>query len=333
VSDRAFYGVNLGGWLLLEKWMTPSLFKGVDAIDEYTFMQTPGAQEKIERHRQTFMTEEDFQWLAEHGVTVVRIPVGYWLFESEAPYTPTLGYLDWAVAMAKKHTIKVLIDLHGAPGSQNGRDHSGKTGSAEWYRHREYRQQTIEILEKIARYYHDEPTVWGIELLNEPKFGIIQWTLRRFYKETYERVAQAGRKGLGIVFRDAFTPRLMTGVIWPRTTSPAMMDVHWYHFLDLFHKWRSPKSYASRIRGRKGLIDGVRQHQPVLIGEWSLVVSGEATHRRPEFDSDDFMKKHAALQLDAYAGAAGWFYWSYKTEGVGVWNFRSLVERGIISLQ
>ena len=27
-------GVNLGGWLVLEKWMTPSLFAGLQAEDE-----------------------------------------------------------------------------------------------------------------------------------------------------------------------------------------------------------------------------------------------------------------------------------------------------------
>jgi glucan 1,3-beta-glucosidase len=30
-------GVNLGGWLVLEKWMAPSLFAGLDATDETTW--------------------------------------------------------------------------------------------------------------------------------------------------------------------------------------------------------------------------------------------------------------------------------------------------------
>ena len=69
-------GVNLGGWLVLEKWMTPSLFAGTEAIDEYTFMQTPGAVEKIDQHRRSFITEADFKWLRKHGVNAIRIPVG-----------------------------------------------------------------------------------------------------------------------------------------------------------------------------------------------------------------------------------------------------------------
>ena len=58
-------GVNLGGWLVLERWMTPRLFAGTDAKDEYSFMQTPDAKEKINKHRDTFITEDDFRWLAE----------------------------------------------------------------------------------------------------------------------------------------------------------------------------------------------------------------------------------------------------------------------------
>ena len=30
-------GVNLGSWLVLEKWMVPSLFEGVEATDETTW--------------------------------------------------------------------------------------------------------------------------------------------------------------------------------------------------------------------------------------------------------------------------------------------------------
>ena len=29
-------GVNLGGWLVLEKWMVPDVYRGTDAPDEYS---------------------------------------------------------------------------------------------------------------------------------------------------------------------------------------------------------------------------------------------------------------------------------------------------------
>ena len=42
-------GVNLGGWLALEKWITPSLYAGVQAEDEYTLCQTLGKAKAAER--------------------------------------------------------------------------------------------------------------------------------------------------------------------------------------------------------------------------------------------------------------------------------------------
>lgn len=53
----------------------------------------------------------------------VRIPIGYWAFEvgSGEPYIQgQLPYLQKAVGWARNHGLKVIIDLHGAPGSQNG---------------------------------------------------------------------------------------------------------------------------------------------------------------------------------------------------------------------
>ena len=53
----------------------------------------------------------------------VRIPIGYWAFEvgSGEPYiTGQLPYLESAVQWAGNYGLKVIIDLHGAPGSQNG---------------------------------------------------------------------------------------------------------------------------------------------------------------------------------------------------------------------
>lgn len=55
----------------------------------------------------------------------VRIPIGYWAYEvaSGEPYIQgQREYLLKAVDWAGKHGLKVIIDLHGVPGSQNGYD-------------------------------------------------------------------------------------------------------------------------------------------------------------------------------------------------------------------
>jgi glucan 1,3-beta-glucosidase len=53
----------------------------------------------------------------------VRIPIGYWAFEvgpGEPYISGQLPYLQKAVTWAGSYGIKVIVDLHGAPGSQNG---------------------------------------------------------------------------------------------------------------------------------------------------------------------------------------------------------------------
>lgn len=326
-------GVNLGGWLLLEKWMTYSLFEGTSAVDEYTFMQTEGAADKIEHHRQTFITEEDFKWMAVHNVNAVRIPVGYWVFEGDGPYTATVKYLDWAVKTAKKYNLYVLIDLHGAKGSQNGRDHSGKIGRSDWFKYPEYREHAIKILEKLAIRYKGDQNVWGIELLNEPRLGIFHFKLRKFYQHAYDRIAKVARPGLKIIFHDAFTPRLMSGAIKQKAEHPVIMDIHWYQFTVLFSGLYNLREYFDKVKRRQGLLTRLQKAQPIIIGEWSLVLSAKALSGRTGKHEVIVSKEHADIQFLAYKYAHGWFYWSYKTEGRGNWNFRSLVEDGVITLE
>lgn len=324
------HGVNLGGWLLLEKWMTPSLFEGTDAEDEYSFMQTPGAVEKLRQHRQKFITEDDFKWLRGNGINAVRIPIGYWVFDNDEPYKKSIIYLDKAVRLAKKYDLEVLIDLHGAKGSQNGKDHSGHIGKSDWFRFKTNRQQTIDVLVRLAERYADQPHVWGIELLNEPKWGLFHFKLRRFYKKAYRAMIEVARPGLCIVFHDAFTPRFMSGVLRARVGYPVIMDVHWYQFSSVLRKVIPLSLYFKRVQRQVRAIDYLQHQQPVIIGEWSVTLSGDILAGRSKTEEDRMFKKHGELQVEAFKGSAGWFYWTYKTEGRGIWHFRSLVEDKII---
>ena len=326
-------GVNLGGWLVLERWITPSVFDGSEARDEYELASEPDGPLKISRHQSQFIGQEDFEWMRDNGINAVRIPIGYWIFDGDSPYASTLRHLDWAVKMAKLCDIQVLICLHGAPGSQNGRDHSGRIGKAEWYRRAAYREQTIDVLEQLARRYKTARHVWGIELLNEPLPGLFQLKLRRFYQTAYDRVARAGRPGLTIVFHDAFTPRLMRGAIRPFRNYPAVMDVHWYHFTLPLYQIVPIGWYFRMIDLHGRLLRRLKVRQPIIIGEWSMVLAGNVLRRYRQSRHEPLMSEHLKRQLVAYEAADGWFYWTYKTESPGIWNFRSLVEDDTVHLR
>ncbi len=91
--SQTLRGVNLGGWLVLEKWMTPSLFDGLAATDETTWCAELGndASGRLRAHWNTFVTRDDFAWLARVGIDVVRIPLGHWIFGPPYPYHAKYG--------------------------------------------------------------------------------------------------------------------------------------------------------------------------------------------------------------------------------------------------
>lgn len=314
--------------------MTPSLFDGTDARDEYEFMRSDGALAKLREHQKTFIQEEDFKWMSQNGVNAVRIPIGYWILDGDGPLKSSIGKLDWAVRMAKKYDIAVLICLHGAPGGQNGNDHSGRTGQMDWYDDESYRVQTVHILKQIAEHYKDDSAVWGIELLNEPAARFWQPKLRKFYRQAYRAICEVGRPGLAVVYSDAFTPRLLSAALSPYRNFPVYMDHHWYHFF--IPRWLQPKlsfGWYYRYLGLKKLtLERLSRAQPTIIGEWNGIIGGEKLNNFPETQHAAIVDEHISRQLSAYKNLAGWFYWSYKTDDRGVFHFRSMVEDGRIKL-
>jgi glucan 1,3-beta-glucosidase len=121
-------GVNLGNWLVLEKWMSPELFAGTDAEDEThlcTQLDEVAKRERLKAHRDSYITERDFLYLAKRGIELVRIPVPFFVFEDYGPFVGCISYLDKAFHWAERYQIKVLPELHTVPDSQNGFDNGG----------------------------------------------------------------------------------------------------------------------------------------------------------------------------------------------------------------
>ena len=70
--DERINGVNLGNWLVLEKWMDPEPFVRTAEDDEIWMHRTHGAlwsernlAEELRRHRDTYITLEDFRIIAD----------------------------------------------------------------------------------------------------------------------------------------------------------------------------------------------------------------------------------------------------------------------------
>lgn len=327
------HGVNLGGWLIVEKWMTPSLFAGLDAVDEYTLSSTAEGRERIRQHRRTFITKKDIKWLAGQDVGLVRVPVGYWLFREDPPYVSGIETLDNCVRWCEVYGIKILIDLHAVPGSQNGHDHSGRVGPIDFWRAGN-QDDAIETLKTIATRYSNSPALWGIQLLNEPEVGLRPWRLRRWYRQAYDAIDTLLPDHVRIVFSDGYRPRLLSGALHSRPR--AVMDIHHYQFATQYVRWSrlSMKWYQRRLRRRQRLMTRLSRAQPIMIGEWSAVLGRELLQAENIQDQEykhTLLPWHVDAQTNIFHQAIALCYWSYKTEQADdPWNFRTLVEQGFL---
>ena len=173
-------GVDLGNWLVLEKWMNPALFDGTTADDEYylpTQLDPAVYEARIKTHRAEYINERDFATIASWGLNSVRIPVPYFIFGDRAPFIGCIDELDKAfncVAVlmdqdssaigcideldkafnwAEKYGLTILIDLRTAPMSQNGFDNGGISGVCKWAQLPDEVEFVLSVLERLAKRY------------------------------------------------------------------------------------------------------------------------------------------------------------------------------------
>ncbi len=186
-------GVNVGGWLSIEPFITPSLFdnyaSNLRVVDEFTLCEHLGpaqAAETLERHYATFVTEQTFADIQEAGLDHIRIPFSYWAVATYPgdPYVPRISwrYLLRAIEWARKYGLRVKLDLHGAPGSQNGWNHSGRFGAIGWLNGTDgalNAQRTLDIHNQLSTFfaqdrYKNIVTIYG--LVNEPRMVVLPVT-------------------------------------------------------------------------------------------------------------------------------------------------------------
>ncbi|TAQ85319.1 hypothetical protein B7494_g6357 [Chlorociboria aeruginascens] len=288
-------GLNIGGWLVLEPWITPSIFQNVDQslgiVDEYTLTQqlgTAAALEILQPHWDTWCTFDDFAKIAQAGFNTVRIPIGYWayLLEDGEPYTQGAAvYIDAAIDWARGTGLKIWIDLHGAPGSQNGFDNSGHRlgnptapGTPGWQQG-DTVQQTLAVLQIItAKYAQPEyqDVISGIELLNEPLSPSLNFAdLQQFYMDGFGQLrAQSEYGDMTVVLQDGFAaPSRWNGVLSPDTGAQnVVVDHHEYQVFTPALVAMTPEEHVQYVcTNAPSYTSGVDKW--LVIGEWTAAMT------------------------------------------------------------
>jgi len=295
-------GIGLGNWLMPEGY----LFKFKQAKSPrqiHALMETILGPEDAARFWETFraryITREDIEFIKKAGFNTVRVPLHYGLFlgqnapygaDSNLPLTfegPGWELIDHLVDWCREAGLRVILDLHAAPGGQTGVNHDDGTGfPLAFYVPRE-RKRTEALWREIARRYRNEPAVLGYELLNEPistynDEDILNPGLEPYYRQLTEAVRAADPNH--IIFLAAAQWDQNIGVFG----KPFTRDLVY-----VYHQFWSPT-------GRDAIQDyinfSIQYQAPILLGE-----AGEATNKW----------NYEYSQLNERFGF-GWSFWTYK---------------------
>lgn len=293
-------GVNLGNWLVLEKWMNPALFAGTTAEDEYYLprqLTREVYEARIQIHRSEYITERDFVAIKAMGMEAVRIPVPYFVFGDREPFIGCIQELDKAFNWAERYGLQILIDLHTAPMGQNGFDNGGICGVCKWSRYSEEVEFVLSVLERLAERYGTRKGLWGIEVLNEPiterawkmmdvpsRYPAIDREmaegsgpntlefLKEFYCRAYDRLRRYMPKEKYVVIHDGFELLAWKDFMREEKYENVVLDTHQYlMFAEADGCEQSLEGYQAYIRDHYVKnIEEMQNYFPVICGEWCL---------------------------------------------------------------
>lgn len=328
-------GVNLGGWLVLEKWMTPELYHGSSALDEYHLLKDKPGTQWLDVHRNTFIQETDFKWLSTHGVQVVRLPVGWWLFTGTPPYKKATEPFFNALRWASRYGIEVILDVHAAPGCQNGFDNGGLQGVIDWPKGDNV-EKTLRFIETLVENTKDWACVTGIELLNEPFKTVDLDLIQSFYKKGYEIVRQIKGPDYAVIMHDAFRLDAWESFFKRQAFENVYLDTHMYHTFGELSEDALFEDFKALYEARLKAIQSVQEYVPVIVGEWSNPLLSEQFNTGLKPGDAELRRKVFDLQKTLFNHADGWFFWSYTLSEASIkthpgWSYRYLIDTHLAS--
>lgn len=327
------HGVNLAGWLVLEAWVTPTLFAGTGAFDEASLAAClrPAQLEKmLKTHRETFITEADFANIAARGFDTVRLQVPWYVFGEAGPmagpFSGCLDYVDKAFDWAEAANLQILLDVAVAPGSDPSQPSSffGDVVT--------FRSTMLDVIAALASRYAERSCFLGIEPVDEVQGrrrqgltfidGVPPHSLRNFYREVYRVVREAAGTKPVVVFNDAGIPNEWHRFMAAKRYENAWLDCHLYHYSDSMNA-AGPSGVRKLVNSSIAHLESAkRSGLPVMVGEWSAALPLADAGMTPE-GRIALERVYTAGQMAAFAGTAGWFFQTWKTEGrLSSWDAR-----------
>ncbi|CAM9160424.1 unnamed protein product [Phaeothamnion confervicola] len=362
--------VNIGGLFMLERWILPGFVEwGADTgiVDQYTFSEkceALGICELLTEHWKSFYSLGDFQLMQQYGLNAIRLPVGWWYFANKAgvdsspyflpeedlydPDHPITNVLRWA----RDSGILVILDLHGAPGSQNGLDNSGRAATdpnnlqwgESWLYSPENMANTFKILAAIAEYINRMEDMFGLdnvmalELLNEPWAFLDLGMVRDFYITGIAAIRLV-RPHLPVLLHDSFRGPQWNSLLKNFPYSDVYFDSHIYHGFNIAdaasdtETMDRQKQYVHESMAC-GYTSMLRYQTcsalPTFVGEFSLAIDNCMKYLDPKFQDfgqcdrladrlesawwTSHVRSFAMRQISMFERELGWAFWCWKVD-------------------
>lgn len=329
------HGVNFGNLFLTEGWMTVnSLGPLLNEDGSFVKVNPDGIVEEYEEVYQeemdavlaerftpeeikaledayfySYCTEQDFINIKSIGLNTIRLPMYYRNFMEGSDEALTMRAdafvkLDYFLELAKKHGLRVIVDMHGVVGGQSGYEHCG-TRDHDFWTNETYIKSMETLWENIASHYvSDRPdlasTILAYDLVNEPTIrtevgtGRLQWNVM---DRLYDAIRKVDKNHV-----------ISIEGVWYFTSLPNPAEYGWENVLYQYHfyNWSSPSLPNWLFYDFMYALRSVSDYDvPKLVGEFNF-----------------FNDKDAWLEyLDMYDRTGlGWTLWSYKVVSVGWWD-------------
>ncbi|MBP2057190.1 aryl-phospho-beta-D-glucosidase BglC (GH1 family) [Lactobacillus colini] len=258
-----------------------------------------------------YITKTDIQKIKKLGFNSIRIPLSARLFlKEEAGYhyiEDNFKLLDEIISWCKENTLYVIIDMHGAPGGQSGVScDDGLANVPYMFLQADYEERCLQLWEKIAARYKDEPSIAGYEILNEPlcmpKWDYLIPKLKQFYDTAVKRIRAIDQRHILFLQGHRFATRLE---VFDHDYDPNFHN--WVITTHLYERLPDMQVFGPMLSKSKEL------NVPVWIGE-----TGGSTH-------DDSMAGYHWMSMTyeyALEYHIGFCIWTYKSENSAAWLCR-----------
>ncbi|WP_428245008.1 cellulase family glycosylhydrolase [Eubacterium sp. Marseille-QA0814] len=299
-------GTNAGGWLVQENWMNPT-----NASDQKTMMTTLANRfgtskrdELVSTYENNYWTTQDFDNCAEMGMSVIRLPFTYMNLCDDNGNLKSNAFdrLDWFVQNCSQRGMYVILDMHGAFGSQNGMDHSGEINDGkQLYYNQSNKDKTLNLWKKIAEHFKGNPAVAAYDILNEPGIKAaatysLHWD---FYNEIYNTIRSKDSNHI-----------IIMESCWDADNLPRPSQYGWTNVAYEYHyyPWSAQNSSDAQKSYFSSKVSDIANHNygvPTFVGEFTC------------FEQSEGWK--AAMST---FNSQGWHWttWSYKVTGNSSWG-------------